>query len=474
MKCILSLYLLFGSIISFSQKDEFHTFLETNNNDYPYNIKPMGDSTAIIFTSKGYYLNNGTSYGSFLSKVDYCGEILLTSDVSLDDYYNVMLVDGLLFNNAYTFIGTAVKISSNQPCIISVKSSLDLEIMEIIDFKPINFSVISSESLYSSKDEANQENNLLLSLSTNTSSDLEVLMITYHDDGSLLKSDIIPLEEKFISDYYYNQNQKKHFIYSGAFLTILNQDKELIRSYRIYLEIGGAKYFGLDHRILYADDKKVVFAGRWQSRRTLHTYVIYLDENGWKPGPYNPNAFPNKIWYHLRKKIGENHKIILSSSTNLLDEVESIPNDTYFWEMNTNGQIEKTYIFSGKYQKYLGIENIDANGNLFGLGFEYITKRNFFIIINEKSIFLSGTSITTLEKDEIDIYPNPTENDLNINAEEAITSIQIFDMLGRLHSCFTEIFDSSVTLNVGNLPPGQYFILLKMGNKIEQKKFFKI
>jgi hypothetical protein len=152
----------------------------------------------------------------------------------------------------------------------------------------------------------------------------------------------------------------------------------------------------------------------------------------------------------------------------------SIPNDTYFWEMNTNGEIEKTYIFNSKYQKYLGIENIDANGNLFGLGYEYITKRNFFIIINEKSIFLSGTSITTIEKDEIDIYPNPTENDLNINAGETITSIQIFDKLGRLYSCSTEIFDTNATLNVGNLPQGQYFILLKMGNNFKQTKFLKI
>lgn len=68
----------------------------------------------------------------------------------------------------------------------------------------------------------------------------------------------------------------------------------------------------------------------------------------------------------------------------------------------------------------------------------------------------------------VKIYPNPANDFINISTDERITSVEIYDFLGRLIKS-----DSKSKLNISDLAKGNYLIKIKAGNQETVEQFIK-
>ncbi len=115
----------------------------------------------------------------------------------------------------------------------------------------------------------------------------------------------------------------------------------------------------------------------------------------------------------------------------------------------------------------LGNTNRDINAS--------IALWDFF---NAHSLCSDVNSLTELTKNTITLYPNPAQNTLNINLSQAPTdniNVQVLNPLGQVVN--TAIFDKSagqkLTIDIGNLPAGIYFVKINMGNGVKTLRLIK-
>ena len=91
----------------------------------------------------------------------------------------------------------------------------------------------------------------------------------------------------------------------------------------------------------------------------------------------------------------------------------------------------------------------------------------------------NATSIETYKANfEINLFPNPTSNELvidlgEINSNE-VSGISILDLAGKVVYQLTEISTNSITVNVANLPKGQYIVNVETHNGKEVHKMVKM
>ncbi len=88
-------------------------------------------------------------------------------------------------------------------------------------------------------------------------------------------------------------------------------------------------------------------------------------------------------------------------------------------------------------------------------------------------MFWSGNAELGIINDELEIFPNPTSNQLTINSEKLmIKEIKIYNVLG------CEILkqvqnDKNTTIDIANLSKGIYFIEAQTEKGIIRRKFVK-
>lgn len=75
-----------------------------------------------------------------------------------------------------------------------------------------------------------------------------------------------------------------------------------------------------------------------------------------------------------------------------------------------------------------------------------------------------------IENKNFKLYPNPTVNHLEIETEEEIDHIKVYNQLG---SEVSFKFSSEKSIDVQSLPSGVYFIELKTANGVSRQKFIK-
>lgn len=79
-------------------------------------------------------------------------------------------------------------------------------------------------------------------------------------------------------------------------------------------------------------------------------------------------------------------------------------------------------------------------------------------------------SISKPEIDEISIYPNPSTGIINVNADETINSIVVFDMKGSQVMNYNQIMNNSVELNLQDFENGVYLVQVEIrGNFIRER-----
>ena len=88
-------------------------------------------------------------------------------------------------------------------------------------------------------------------------------------------------------------------------------------------------------------------------------------------------------------------------------------------------------------------------------------------------------SLSTVDNDskiKFDVYPNPVNSFIMISSSLSTkpTTVEIFDMLGRLKISKSQEALEFTTLDVSNLSPGMYFVSITSGNQQQSKKIIKL
>ena len=78
-------------------------------------------------------------------------------------------------------------------------------------------------------------------------------------------------------------------------------------------------------------------------------------------------------------------------------------------------------------------------------------------------------SVTDFEMVDVNVYPNPTTDFINVSANNPIDKIELYSMLGKK----VVAANNTNTINVSNLDSGVYFIKLYSGNTSTSKKIIK-
>jgi hypothetical protein len=139
-------------------------------------------------------------------------------------------------------------------------------------------------------------------------------------------------------------------------------------------------------------------------------------------------------------------------------------NEVFFWELDQDGNILKTYKFTDENKINLEITDIDLKGNLLGLGYEYANDRNFFVILGENSSFLSNVGNVENGWKDLLVYPNPASDEILIKSEANLTSVKIFDIFGREVFCSMNLQPYAISIDIRNLVAGSYHLLLSDGS----------
>ncbi|MEI8278700.1 MAG: T9SS type A sorting domain-containing protein [Bacteroidota bacterium] len=105
---------------------------------------------------------------------------------------------------------------------------------------------------------------------------------------------------------------------------------------------------------------------------------------------------------------------------------------------------------------------------------------NLLGITNKTLVFIltknpTGISSTTLQSDEdIIMYPNPAQNDVNVvfNESLGVKSIAVYNLIGKVLTQY-KTAGNSAKLNIENIPSGIYFIRLMnaQGTVVGTRKF---
>lgn len=133
----------------------------------------------------------------------------------------------------------------------------------------------------------------------------------------------------------------------------------------------------------------------------------------------------------------------------------------------TNEQLSHGYIaFKIKTKSNLVIGNAITNrANIY---FDY----NFPIVTNLASTTVTALGTNEFENTSVAIYPNPARNHINISAKDTITSIQLFDSIGRLIT--TELNNSTETdLDLSLQQSGIYFVKVYTDKGVKVEKIIK-
>jgi ELWxxDGT repeat protein len=166
------------------------------------------------------------------------------------------------------------------------------------------------------------------------------------------------------------------------------------------------------------------------------------------------------------------------------------------YDFNSNLVEWNDKLYFGAGDSVNGFEIWETNGTELGtkLAFDINRQGSSFprnlIVVNNTLLFtaddgttgqelwkISSTGIAESFKNDIKItlYPNPSEDVINVVSEEqdGLNDAKLYNLKGELVK--SSIFhEKTATINIQNLPPTTYFIVLESGGKRAVKKFIKV
>jgi len=164
----------------------------------------------------------------------------------------------------------------------------------------------------------------------------------------------------------------------------------------------------------------------------------------YKVGAWQGTTYPEKL------KVAVGTAPNATAMTQVIHDLGTINNTTYVKDFSTF-----TVPTTGTY--YLGWH-------------AYSAADMFYIAIDDVSLTIASDVESIENQNNINIYPNPTKNQLNINATSTIDNIKVYNAMGQL--VINSKIDSQFhTLNTSDYTFGVYFIQIETRNGIVNKRF---
>lgn len=135
----------------------------------------------------------------------------------------------------------------------------------------------------------------------------------------------------------------------------------------------------------------------------------------------------------------------------------------------------------------MNIEWIEGVGSLIEFNYPYVT--DYFSLNSLNCFFRNGikiyqsdfsaslgdcnieTSINSYTNQiEIQLYPNPAQENITIKATQNINQIEVIDYSGRIIRTITDINEPETIINISGLKQGFYFVKCKINNKVFTEK----
>jgi len=163
--------------------------------------------------------------------------------------------------------------------------------------------------------------------------------------------------------------------------------------------------------------------------------------------------------------LGENVALDTAEVLQLSSSVLYTPNDYSFMNWGYESIITQIPVSIGVYSQYCEFPNFNPSLNYYwveiGDGNGCITKSYF-----NNPNFIANTQI--VEQNLVEIFPNPTEGEINIKTELERFDFEIINLDG--HMVMSGSGDHSFTLPMNEIPSGLYFITIKNeGYQFNQK-----
>ncbi|MAD97215.1 MAG: hypothetical protein CMB99_07820 [Flavobacteriaceae bacterium] len=114
--------------------------------------------------------------------------------------------------------------------------------------------------------------------------------------------------------------------------------------------------------------------------------------------------------------------------------------------------------------KFDGQFNADGSANTESWSAVYIDNIYFYAA--------ATASVETNELFNVSVYPNPSNNVVNLTANEIITKAEVFNVIGKKMRSFN-VNSNSTSINISDLNPGIYVLKYEINNKVGTTKFVK-
>jgi hypothetical protein len=139
---------------------------------------------------------------------------------------------------------------------------------------------------------------------------------------------------------------------------------------------------------------------------------------------------------------------------------------------DVNGEFRFDDLSNGDYLVYLDRWLIQNNlAPMITLTEEYNEVDDLeFILYSNRLELVKPSSVDGIEQERIEIFPNPTTEQITVMGDALFTSIRIVDILGAVNGTFQVNSDQS-SINLSDLPDGVYFVEVFNGQElIEQQR----
>lgn len=163
-------------------------------------------------------------------------------------------------------------------------------------------------------------------------------------------------------------------------------------------------------------------------------------------------------------------KLYADSDVNFKDLGSWIPGQWYNLRIEIDHVAEKTikYYLNNQlvHTSPLGPRVVRAND----LNFEFDNDGSGFIVDNIIIRDMDQMAVSDVSKSQLNIYPNPASEFINIRTDDKIKSVRIYSATGNLVK--TENDHLSV-ISIASLPKGNYMVTIETDKGSETKKIIK-
>ena len=145
------------------------------------------------------------------------------------------------------------------------------------------------------------------------------------------------------------------------------------------------------------------------------------------------------------------------------------------YKLSVNGTVDSVYTQEGSYYSSIKSITLDEGKVYLSGSFTSVeaTGRNRFVRLLDPDITL-GVNDSPSDISQMMIYPNPTNDILNINVSDGLTiyKVEVYNNLGQLVISKKDLTENKI-LDVSNLRSGIYYLKMNADGKQITRKFIK-